>query len=909
MSFIANLKIKYKLMLMLFFPFVGLLHFSSNLMIEKSQIARDMEGLAELTQLSIHISQVVHTIQLERGASSLFLKNQGQKFSKKISKYRTQTDESITALKHYLQKLDSQQFESELSTNTKLAQMLKMLKHVKYLRADVTSLKIQQPKAVERYTEINDTLFKFLIQSSQYANYKDVLPLKLAYINLLNAKEKAGLERALLSAVFSQKSLEPGQFRQFVQLVTAQKAYLNHDVMLYLTDEQRKFLNTQLSSGQFIKETTRMRKMVYAAKTANGKLQTTVEPEYWFKMQTGKINLFKRVENKLAKDLYLKADKSHKVAKTDFFILIIVMMSIIILAALFFIIILTDTTKRLSQAVWIANEIANGNLNNQIDIEHKDETGQLSSALNCMQTQLRERIENEKQVAEEALRINRALDKATTNILITDKDYNIIYLNEAAQSLFKTEEENIRKSIINFEANHLIGANFNLFHQKNIEQFPLKGLTGSHIVKIAIDDLVLDHIITPVINSNGEHLGMVVEFNNRTLEVATEQEINQVLQAASQGDLQQRITLENKSGFFKTFSEGINQIMDSNQDAVEDIMRLIAALANGDLTKQIENQSVGIFGQLKNDINLTVDKLTDIMTAILLMARALNNTAEKSSEGNISLSHRTKAQAASLEQTAASMEQITSTVQQNTDNAQQASHLAVDAKNCAEQGGEVVGSTIQAMTEISQSSQKITDIIGVIDEIAFQTNLLALNAAVEAARAGEQGRGFAVVATEVRNLAQRSAAAAKEIKMLIKDSVGKVKEGTKLANKSGETLKEIVLAAKKVSEIITEIATANQEQSLGIHQINKAVAQMDEMTQKNADLVEVATTASNDMKEQARTLKEQVAFFKVTVTGQELHQENIQNASVVNHPTIYAAPELPKRSAPPFYKETDWEDF
>ncbi len=906
MLFIANLKIKYKLMLMLFFPFVGLLHFSGNLMIEKAQIAKDMEGLAELTQLSIHLSHIVHAIQLERGASSLFLKNQGQKFSDELSQYRTQTDESITILRDYLQKLDRHLLESNI--NAKLAQILKMLKHVKYLRADVTSLKILQPKAVERYTEINQTLFQFLIQSSQYANYKDVLPLKLAYINLLNAKEKAGLERALLSAVFSRQSLEPGQFRQFVQLVTAQKAYLNHDVMLYLTDEQRKFLNTQLSSGQFIKETTRMRKMVYAAKTANGKLQTTVEPEYWFKMQTGKIDIFKKVEDKLAHDLYLKADKSHKVAKTDFFILIIVMMSIIILAALFFIIILTDTTKRLSQAVWIANEIANGNLNNQIDIEHKDETGQLSSALNCMQTQLRERIEKEKQVAEEALRINRALDKATTNILITDKNYNIIYLNEAAQSLFKTEEEHIRKSLINFDANHLIGANFNLFHQKNIEQTPLlKGLTGSHLVKIAIEDLVLDHIITPVINSNGEHLGMVVEFNNRTLEVATEQEINQVLQAASQGDLQQRITLENKSGFFKTFSEGINQIMDSNQLAVEDIMHLIAALANGDLTKQIENKSVGIFEQLKNDINSTVDKLTDIMTAILLMARSLNNTAENISQGNTSLSQRTKAQAASLEQTAASMEQMTSTVQQNTDNAQQASRLAVDATNRAEQGGEVVGATIRAMTEISHSSQKITDIIGVIDEIAFQTNLLALNAAVEAARAGEQGRGFAVVATEVRSLAQRSAAAAKEIKALIKDSVGKVKEGTKLANKSGETLKEIVLAAKEVSEIITEIAAANQEQSLGIHQINKAVAQMEEMTQKNADLVEVATTASNDMKEQAQTLKEQVAFFKVN--EQELHQENIQNASVINHPTIHVAPELPKRSAPYFYKDTDWEDF
>ncbi len=206
---------------------------------------------------------------------------------------------------------------------------------------------------------------------------------------------------------------------------------------------------------------------------------------------------------------------------------------------------------------------------------------------------------------------------------------------------------------------------------------------------------------------------------------------------------------------------------------------------------------------------------------------------------------------------------MTNTVQQNTDNARQATHLAFDAKNLAEQGGDVVGSTIGAMTDISKSSQKITDIITVINEIAFKTNLLALNAAVEAARAGEHGRGFAVVASEVRNLAQRSAAAAKEIKGLINDSVAKVKVGTKLANQSGETLKKIVIAVTKVTEIITEIATASQEQSLGIQQINKAITQMDDMTQQNAALVEETAAASSAMKEQALSLKEQVAFFKV----------------------------------------------
>ncbi len=206
---------------------------------------------------------------------------------------------------------------------------------------------------------------------------------------------------------------------------------------------------------------------------------------------------------------------------------------------------------------------------------------------------------------------------------------------------------------------------------------------------------------------------------------------------------------------------------------------------------------------------------------------------------------------------------MTSTVQQNADNSSQAAQLANSARERATQGGTVVGSAIQAINEINQSSKKITDIIGVIDEIAFQTNLLALNAAVEAARAGEQGRGFAVVATEVRNLAQRSAAAAKEIKGLIQDSVTKVQEGTRLVNKSGETLGEIVIAVKKVSDIIAEIAAAGQEQSSGINQVNKVISQLDEMTQQNASLVEEAAAASESMNQQAKALKQQVSFFRL----------------------------------------------
>ncbi len=243
--------------------------------------------------------------------------------------------------------------------------------------------------------------------------------------------------------------------------------------------------------------------------------------------------------------------------------------------------------------------------------------------------QLHEQIEENKRIAEEALRINRALDKAKTNLLITDNDYNIIYLNEATQNLFQTFEPSIRKDLPHFDANRLLGARFELFH-KDIayKRQLLAQLTDTRPARITIGDLILDHIVTPVNNASGERLGFVVEFNNRTAEVATEQQINQVIQAASQGDFQQRLKLEDKTGAFKKISESMNKIMELNQQLALDMTHIIAALAKGDLTQKIENNYVGTFEQLKNDINTMVHKLTEVMTAISQTARTMKNAAE-----------------------------------------------------------------------------------------------------------------------------------------------------------------------------------------------------------------------------------------------------------------------------------------
>jgi methyl-accepting chemotaxis protein len=268
-------------------------------------------------------------------------------------------------------------------------------------------------------------------------------------------------------------------------------------------------------------------------------------------------------------------------------------------------------------------------------------------------------------------------------------------------------------------------------------------------------------------------------------------------------------------------------------------------------------------GQLLQALKVMNDSLRKIVGEVRGSTDAISTASQQIAAGNEDLSSRTEQQASSLEETASSMEELTSTVLQNAENAKQANELAAGASDVAVKGGEVIGQVVRTMSSINESSKKITDIISVIDGIAFQTNILALNAAVEAARAGEQGRGFAVVAAEVRTLAQRSAAAAKEIKQLIGDSVHEVDSGTRLVDEAGKTMEQIVTAVKRVTDIMSEIAAASQQQSSGIAEVNQAITQMDQVTQQNAALVEEASAAAESLKQQAQQLVQAVAVFKL----------------------------------------------
>ncbi|HVL75823.1 MAG TPA: methyl-accepting chemotaxis protein [Noviherbaspirillum sp.] len=328
-------------------------------------------------------------------------------------------------------------------------------------------------------------------------------------------------------------------------------------------------------------------------------------------------------------------------------------------------------------------------------------------------------------------------------------------------------------------------------------------------------------------------------------------------------------------------------------------------VADGDLSANIEVTSRDETGQLMQALKDMNDGLQKIVTEVRAGTASLTTATAEIAAGNQDLSARTEQQASSIEETASSMEELTSTVKQNAENARQANQLAATASEVATKGGTVVSEVVDTMGSINESSKKIVDIIGVIDGIAFQTNILALNAAVEAARAGEQGRGFAVVASEVRSLAQRSAAAAKEIKALIDSSVEKVDAGTRLVGEAGATMDDIVNSVRRVTDIMAEIAAASAEQTAGIEQINQAIAQMDQVTQQNASLVEEAAAASEAMQEQATKLTQVVSVFKVS--GQPATAAVAQRTASKHAGRPVAAPA--RKPLPVPARGSDWEEF
>ena len=513
------------------------------------------------------------------------------------------------------------------------------------------------------------------------------------------------------------------------------------------------------------------------------------------------------------------------------------------------------------------NRIAQGYYFDPIDIHRDDEIGKLMYAMKAMQIRMGFEVSDTKRIANDALRIRCALDSVQICVRVADNEGTILYINDMLKKIMFNNEAVFKQTNPNFCAATLVGSSMRLFYPEAEGDTVLanaKRITSRFTRRMPLGGRLYEVATSPVYAENGERLGTSGVWVDETDIINAEKEIGDIAKAAVNGNFTQRVSLEGKEGFYLQIGEGLNNMMKTCAASLNEVERVLGALAKGDLTETINSNYQGTFGQLKDDANNTVAQLTDVIRNIKDAVETINTAAKEIASGNSDLSQRTEEQASSLEETASSMEELTSTVKQNAESAKQANQLAAGASEIAVRGGEVVSKVVDTMSSISESSKKIVDIISVIDGIAFQTNILALNAAVEAARAGEQGRGFAVVASEVRNLAQRSAAAAKEIKTLINDSVDKVTIGTDLADNAGKTMEEVVNSVKRVTDIMSEISAASAEQSSGIEQVNQAITQMDDVTQQNAALVEEAAAASESLEEQAQQLSGLIDTFRLS---------------------------------------------
>lgn len=456
--------------------------------------------------------------------------------------------------------------------------------------------------------------------------------------------------------------------------------------------------------------------------------------------------------------------------------------------------------------------------------------------------------ERERVVASENMRIKLALDHVSLPVRIANDDGTVIYINHALQTTLRQNAAGFRQQIPGFDPDKVVGGSIGMFYPEPAAALErLHTLTTVARSRVNLGGRLYDLTTTPVLLDNGDRLGTVGQWQDVTEQLAAEAEVDEVVKAATQGNLNQRLNAQGKTGFLANLTRGMNQLLDTTEQGLSDVARVVSAMAEGDLAQRMNGDYMGLFGQVRDSVNRSTENLTRVMGEVRAAADALTGAANQVSSTAQSLSQAASEQAASVEETTAQIEVMSASINQNSDNAKVTDGMATQTTKEAVEGGHAVNQTVAAMKQIAAK-------IGIIDDIAYQTNLLALNAAIEAARAGAHGKGFAVVAAEVRKLAERSQLAAKEIGELAGRSVN-------TAERAGGLLGAIVPSIQKTSALVQDIAAASREQSESVTHIGGAMGQLSKATQQNASASEELAATAEELSGQAEQLQQSIAFF------------------------------------------------
>ena len=830
-------------------PVLALAFYANTVISDARGDAAQGRVLAEVIDQATDASALAHELQKERGMSAGFVGSKGAQFRPQLAKQRQETDAVLQRVRDAVLAIRPDFEGAKAERAAQRAQKLeRFFGALAQRRAAIDALKTTVPALAKEYTGAIRGLLSVTDDPMLAGLHDNMARLNVIYGDVLMAKEFAGVERAMGSVGYGSGSFAGPVYIRYSNLQSRQ-AYLLDRAKALMTPAQQAGLQAALASPAA--DRVRALRALAAESLETGDLKGVTGPE-WFAASTNWLKELTKLANGLAEEIRAEAHATAENAQTIVWTNMLIG-GVLIAACLFFglryVHSMIGAMRGLRDAIRRIDR-------REDDVQvpgagRSDELGEIARALSSIASH-----------GAFMARVQAGVDSAQTAILVTDSEDGYVYGNGAFQQIrerraaaFAQVEQTRADGVSRFTA---------LFEA--VEKARSKGTLvskacGVEAVEITLGDAVFEARIGPVHDAQGQTIGRVIELQDVTVVRKLEREVMEVIADVDRGAFQKRVTRIDNLGFTSFVATGLNQLMDNVSAFMARLNDTLGAMGDGDLSRRMNGDFQGEFEDARRHVNEALGRLSGALSEIVEVAGTVERSAQPISKGASDLAGRAESQAATLQETAATMEEMTASIQTNAEKAQQSFQIAEQTSTNATKSNRIVTSAVTAMERIEHSSSKISEIITVIESIAFQTNLLALNAAVEAARAGDAGRGFAVVASEVRALAQRSSDAAKDITQLIQESTAEIGGGVRLVKEAGVSLEEIVEGVRGLTETVEGISSANAEQSAGVTEICTSLNDMDGMTQQNAALSQESAAAAGVLSEQASRLRQLVSAF------------------------------------------------